>query len=69
LKTVAGTGEPYRFGIPEGEIETFLSDRDYRLVRHLTAEDLEGKYLTDNEGRLHERICGHNCVALSQVAP
>ena len=69
LKTVAGTGEPYRFGIPEGEIETFLSDRGYRLVRHLTAEDLEGKYLTDDEGRLHERICGHNCVALSQVAP
>ncbi len=69
LKTVAGTGELYRFGIPEGEIETFLSDRGYRLVRHLTAEDLEGTYLTDDEGRLHERICGHNCVALSQVAP
>jgi len=69
VKTVARTGELYRYGIPEGEIETFLSDRGYRLVRHLTAEDLEGTYLTDDEGRLHERICGHNCVALSQVAP
>ena len=69
VKTVAGTGESYRYGIPEGEIETFLSNRGYRLVRHLTAEDLEGTYLTGEDGRLYGRICGHNCVALSTVAP
>ncbi len=69
VKTVAKTGEPYRYGIPEGEIETFLSERGYRLVRHHTAEELERKYLMDEEGGLYGRICGHNCVALSQVAP
>ena len=69
VKMVARSGEPYRYGIPEGEVETFLSDRSYRLITHMTAEDLERTYLTDEDGRLYGRICGHNCVVLSKIAP
>ena len=69
VRMVARNGEPYKYGISEGEIEKFLSDRGYRLVRHLNAEDLERTYLTGEDGRLYGRICGHNCVVLSKVVP
>jgi len=69
VKMVARSSEPYRYGIPEGEVETFLSDMGYRLITHMTAEDLERTYLTDEEGGLYGRVCGHNCVVLSKIAP
>lgn len=42
--------EPIQSGIPEGTIEPFLFKRGYRMLTHLTAEDLERNYLTLRDG-------------------
>ena len=44
VNRVAKNGEPYRYGIEEDEIESFLTERGYNLVSYHTAEDLEKKY-------------------------
>jgi methyltransferase (TIGR00027 family) len=39
-------GEPTKFGIREGGLEAFLSERGYLIVEHLTPGEMEEKYLT-----------------------
>jgi len=38
-------GEPTSFSLQDGEIGPFLESRGYRIVRHLTAEEMETRYL------------------------
>jgi methyltransferase (TIGR00027 family) len=40
------SNEPTRFGIPAGEIESFLASRGFAVVQHLTAAEMTGKYLS-----------------------
>jgi methyltransferase (TIGR00027 family) len=42
--------EPTRFGIREGELESFLSERGYHIIEHLTPQEMEQKYLTLRDG-------------------
>jgi len=42
--------EPTRFGIREGELESFLSERGYHVIEHLTPQVMEQKYLTLRDG-------------------
>jgi O-methyltransferase involved in polyketide biosynthesis len=42
--------EPTRFGIPEGLIEPYLSQRGFQIQEHLTQVEMEQKYLTLNDG-------------------
>ena len=42
--------EPTRFGIREGELESFLSERGYHVIEHLTPQEMEQKYLTLRDG-------------------
>ncbi len=42
--------EPTKFGIREGTLESFLSERGYRLIAHLTPRDMEASYLTLRDG-------------------
>ncbi len=37
--------EPTRFGIPAGQIESFLCDRGLKVVEHLSPSEIEAKYL------------------------
>jgi methyltransferase (TIGR00027 family) len=67
VNRVAKNGEPYRYGIEEDEIESFLTERGYNLVSHHTAEDLEKKYLTASDGKLFGRICGHNNIVVAET--
>lgn len=43
--------EPTKFGIRAGEIDSFLANKDFEVVEHLTADEMTEKYLSDN-GRL-----------------
>jgi methyltransferase (TIGR00027 family) len=52
----AYSGEPVRFGIDEGTIATFLSERGYRLVEHLGPEDLERRFLLRSDGTIAGRV-------------
>jgi len=39
------SNEPTKFGIPAGKIEAFLVERGFEVVEHLTAAEMDEKYL------------------------
>jgi methyltransferase (TIGR00027 family) len=39
------SNEPTKFGIRAGKIESFLAERGFEVVEHLTAAEMNGKYL------------------------
>lgn len=43
-KGVTDAGEPFQFGIKEGEIEAFLTQRGFSKVRNVTGEDYKKAY-------------------------
>jgi methyltransferase (TIGR00027 family) len=42
--------EPTRFGIMQGKLASFLSERGYDIIEHLTANEMQDKYLTLHDG-------------------
>jgi methyltransferase (TIGR00027 family) len=49
---VSYRGEPFIFGIPEGESETYVTKHGLKVVSDLKPKDLEAKYLTRSDGSL-----------------
>jgi methyltransferase (TIGR00027 family) len=43
-------GEPTKFGILQGKLESFLGQRGYKLVKCLNSSEMEAKYLTLRDG-------------------
>lgn len=66
--TVSQAGEGWTFGIEEGVIESFVSERGFELDSHYTAADLEEQILTSEDGRLFGHINGTHCITSAQVA-
>jgi methyltransferase (TIGR00027 family) len=67
FETVSRVGEGWTFGIEEGKIERFLSERGFEFVSHYTPSDLEKAYLTADEGTLFGRVNGTHCVVAAVV--
>jgi methyltransferase (TIGR00027 family) len=65
--TVSRAGEGWTFGIEEGEIEAFLSERGFKIIAHYTPADLEKTYLTAEDGALFGRINGTHCNVVASV--
>jgi methyltransferase (TIGR00027 family) len=42
--------EPTRFGITQGKIDSFLAERGYKIIDHLTSNDMQLRYLTLHDG-------------------
>jgi methyltransferase (TIGR00027 family) len=42
--------EPTKFGIPQGKVGTFLTKRGYAIIDHLSASEMEARYLTLRDG-------------------
>jgi methyltransferase (TIGR00027 family) len=40
------TNEPTKFGIRAGEIDSFLANKNFEIIEHLTADEMSGKYLS-----------------------
>jgi O-methyltransferase involved in polyketide biosynthesis len=40
------SNEPTKFGIRTGKIEAFLAERGFEVIEHLTAADMNEKYLS-----------------------
>lgn len=51
--------EELLFSIDEGEIGSFLEQRDLRVVEHLDNAEIERRYLLDDSGSLLGQITGH----------
>jgi hypothetical protein len=47
------------FSIQEGEIESFLEERDLKMIECLDNEGIEKKFLTTDNGALIGRTTGH----------
>ena len=59
MKTQYAT-EKTRFGIRAGQIETFLAERGYIIVEHLTAAEMTARYLTvdgQSDGQVARLFC------------
>ena len=65
--TVSRAGEGWTFGIEDGEIESFLSERGFEIISHCTPADLEKTYLTAEDGALFGRINGTHCIVTAFV--
>lgn len=63
--TVFKTGENWTFGIEEGAIESFLSERGFELTEHYAPDELQKKYLTSGYGTTYGRINETHCVAVA----
>ena len=64
---VSKAGEGWTFGIEEGEIERFLSERGFMVNSHHTPSDLEKAYLTADDGVSLGRINGTHCIVVASV--
>jgi O-methyltransferase involved in polyketide biosynthesis len=62
VKTVAGAGEEWSFGIKEGALERFLKKYGLRAREHKDAQDLERMYFTDATGEIVGRVNGTHCL-------
>lgn len=61
--------EGWTFGIEEGEIETFLSERGFRLEEHYTPAELQRIFLTAEDDDVYGKINGtHSIVLAATVA-
>jgi methyltransferase (TIGR00027 family) len=63
VSRLASTGEAFQFGIDDHEIESFLGGRGYRLIRQLTPEDLEARYLVTDGHPALGSIAGFYSIA------
>ena len=63
---VSKAGEKFTFGIERGKIEEFLSKYDLSLVEEVTADVLEKRYFTDQEGKVVGRVTGTHSLVLSK---
>jgi methyltransferase (TIGR00027 family) len=66
-ETVARAGEGWTFGLEEGQVESFLEKRGFRLVEHYTPEELQKKHLTAEDGTPLGRVNGTHCIAVAEV--
>jgi methyltransferase (TIGR00027 family) len=66
--TVSRAGESWTFGIEEGEIEEYLTERGFRMILHYTPSELEERYFRADAGRVIRRINGTHCIVQAEVA-
>ena len=55
---LARLGEPYTFGIDDGTIGQFLSQRGFLVESDIGPKELEEDYLIRSDGQLHGRVVG-----------
>jgi O-methyltransferase involved in polyketide biosynthesis len=52
------TAEPLQFDLEERRVATFLAERGFTITEHLTAADLQTRYLTLSDGTLAGQVLG-----------
>jgi len=67
FKRATHASEPIRFALGRGKIDGFLSERGFGVREHMTAEEMERKYLTSKNGDLAGRITAIYCLACAEV--
>ncbi len=65
--TVSRAGEGWTFGIENGQIDEFLTERGFILMAHYSPANLESKYFQKSDGNLVRRINGTHCIVQAVV--
>ncbi|HVO67890.1 MAG TPA: SAM-dependent methyltransferase [Syntrophales bacterium] len=60
-------GEPYIFGIHDGEVESFINQKGLSLISDLGPPELTQKYLIRSNGKEDGRMMGHFRIAYAKV--
>jgi len=58
--------ESWSFGIEKGEIESFLREKNLKLIQNLNSEDLEEKFFKDKQGNVIAHVNGARCIIYSK---
>jgi O-methyltransferase involved in polyketide biosynthesis len=66
-ETVLRAGEGWTFGIEDGAIADFLTQRGFKLITHHAPSDLEKRYLTAEDGMRFGRVNGTHCIVTASV--
>jgi len=60
-------GEPWRFGIEPGEIESFAVAQGFQVKDHKCAQELEVNYFQDKYGRTVGHVNGTHCIVTMEM--
>jgi methyltransferase (TIGR00027 family) len=60
--------EPTKFGIMQGKLVSFLSERGYDIIEHLTPNEMQGKYLALRNGLSVGALPSHFCLVHASVS-
>ena len=66
LHRVKKENEPWCFGIEEGEIKSFLEDKNLKLIQNLNSKDLEKQFFEDEQGTIIAKINGTHSIAYAR---
>ena len=66
IKQLQNTNEPWSFGIEKRKLESFLKDKNLKLIQSLNSEDLENKFFKDENGNTIARVNGTHCITYSR---
>ena len=61
------TGEHFKFGISEGQIENFLYSRSLKLIKNYSPLELESEFLIKSDGELFKPSITFFCLAHTVV--
>ncbi len=64
----ASAAEPAGFAIEDGKTGVFLAERELMTLEHLTADELEKRYLTFRDGSLAGKVPALYCIAYASLA-
>jgi methyltransferase (TIGR00027 family) len=67
-RRVADTGEPLRWGIPDGRVEETLTRFNLSVERLVDGEELHGAYLERSDGTFHDRPFGFGALIHARAA-
>jgi len=62
------SAEPILFCIGKGKLKAFLSGRGFKIIQHLTADDMGKKYLTLSDGSTAGKVTALFCLAQAEVS-
>jgi methyltransferase (TIGR00027 family) len=62
------SAEPTKFGIAQGKLASFLSERGYDIIEHLTPNEMQSKYLTLHDGSSVGILPPHLCLVHASVS-
>jgi methyltransferase (TIGR00027 family) len=66
MKQVNDANEPWSFGIEKGKLESFLNDKNLKLICSLNSEDLENRFFKDEHGIIIAKVNGTHCITYAR---